>query len=1116
MSPRRTVLPDQMPLSWEVDESAPRYSAADLARALGNHPPTPEQAAVIEAPLGPEVVVAGAGSGKTETMAARVVWLVANGLVAPEQVLGLTFTRKAARELAARIRRRLQQLRARGHLGPAGPYDDSTPGDVSVATYDAYAQRIVAEHALRLGREPGTRLVTPAIAWQYATRVVETYDGPMDFVDYAFSTVVDAVLSLHGEMAGHLVTPAQLEDFTQRLIARVKEKPKVARTKGQLHAEVEGALRRQVARVQLLPIVEAFVAEKQRREAVDFADQAALAAQLAEEFPEVGERERDRYSVVLLDEYQDTSHAQLAMLRGLYGGKTAHPIVAVGDPCQSIYGWRGASAATLVAFGEQFRSGTGEAAPTRSLSTSFRNGASVLAVANVLAEPLRSGGLVVPELASHPSTGAGEVLASLHLTVDDEARDVAARINELWTADAPLRSAGGVGRTVAVLVRKRAQIDRIARSLRGYGLPVEVVGVGGLLATPAVTDVVATLRVLSDPSRGDALMRLLTGARWRIGPRDLDGLGRWARRLAAARAAGQPAEAAPEIAVDTSGERRRISADDIDQRSIIDALDALPQEGWFSPAGRRRMTALADELRTLRSRAAQPLVDLVADVVRTLGLDVEVAARTGDVTTSRADLDAFLDVAVGFADSGEGATLTAFLAFLDAADEEERGLEPGQVEIDDERIQVLTVHGAKGLEWDVVFVPGMVEGVLPAARAKDKAWLSDVGALPFPLRGDAAVLPELDVSGAADQGDVKAAFEQFMEDCGERARLEERRLAYVAVTRARQLLICSGYRWDETTKPREPGEYLQEIAAVCAAGAGSLPVWHGTVDVEGGNPVTAEPPSHAWPYDPLDDKRRTEIRAGANLVGLSLAALDSPAPMPQPVLEASYEWHRDVDLLLSERARRAARDEVLVELPERLSVSQLVSLRRDPSALARVIRRPVPRPPNPLARRGTAFHAWLESRFGRPQLLDVDELPGSADEQAEVDSDLEVLQNAFLASEWAEQQPVEVEVPFELVVAGVVVRGRADAVFPREEDGGEGIEVVDWKTGRVPRDPDELAVTSVQLAAYRLAWSQLTGLPLEQVRAAFHYVRQNTTIRPVDLLDREGLEALVTSVPLAP
>jgi DNA helicase-2/ATP-dependent DNA helicase PcrA len=219
-------------------------------------------------------------------------------------------------------------------------------------------------------------------------------------------------------------------------------------------------------------------------------------------------------------------------------------------------------------------------------------------------------------------------------------------------------------------------------------------------------------------------------------------------------------------------------------------------------------------------------------------------------------------------------------------------------------------------------------------------------------------------------------------------------------------------------------------------------------------------------------------------------------------------WARDVDVLLAERAAAADRRERVV-LPDHLSVSQLVELAADPDSLARRLRRPLPFPPNPLARRGTAFHTWLEQRFGASRLFDLDELPGAADEGAAPDADLTRLQEAFLASRWADRVPHDVEVPFEAKIDGLSVRGRMDAVFA-DDDGGWT--VVDWKTGAVP-DDDRLPALSVQLAAYRLAWAALTGTPVEKVRAAFHYVRQDHTLRPADLLDADGLRELVRTIP---
>ena len=227
-------------------------------------------------------------------------------------------------------------------------------------------------------------------------------------------------------------------------------------------------------------------------------------------------------------------------------------------------------------------------------------------------------------------------------------------------------------------------------------------------------------------------------------------------------------------------------------------------------------------------------------------------------------------------------------------------------------------------------------------------------------------------------------------------------------------------------------------------------------------------------------------------------------------------WDEEIALLLAERdelsrrRRSAVRD---VELPPRLSVSQLVQLRRDPAALARELRRPLPQEPVAIRRRGTRFHLWLEQRWGQQRLLDIEELPGSADDTAVPDTDLTALQDAFRKSPWWHRTPAELEVPFDLSLGPLVLRGRIDAVFTDSPDGL--VDVIDWKTGAPPRaaDANEQAARAVQLAAYRLAWHGLSGTPLDRIRAGFHYVGSGVTTAPVDLLGESELTALVLSVP---
>ncbi|MEV5411680.1 UvrD-helicase domain-containing protein [Thermopolyspora sp. NPDC052614] len=1095
----------------------------ELAERLGILPPTPEQTAVIEAPLEPMVVMAGAGSGKSETMAGRVVWLVANGLVRPERVLGLTFTRKAAAELAARVRKRLAGLAEAGLMER-----DALDGEPTVSTYHAYAARLVTDHALREALEPTMRLVSPAVAWQLASRVVGTYDGPMDRIDLAPASVTAAVLELAGEMAEHLCGADDVRavgEWLERMLAAVP---------GRATLLQQRSLRTQAMREQLLPLVEEYVRLKRAREVIDYGDQMALAARIASRHPEVGEIERGRFSVVLLDEYQDTSHAQLVLLRSLFGG--GHPVTAVGDPCQSIYGWRGASAGNLRRFATDFPAADGSPASVARLSMSFRNGERVLDVAARVQEPLRREAAApdqqVPVLRPGENrAGRGRVIAAFHETAEDEAAWIAEGVAALlghelapdglpWSENERDRTVRA--RDIAILARKRAQFPALRRALEARGIPVEVVGLGGLLTVPEVADIVATLRVLYDPGAGDALVRLLAGARWRIGPRDLHQLGEVARELDRQLRSGPDGTEGPDGGPDgRSDGGSGGAADPLDQAlaelkaergSLIDALDELPDRPeWlarFSPAAQERLPRLALELRVLRAHAGQPLPDLITEVERRLGLDIEVAARGGGPLAARADLDAFLDAAARFAGDSEDATLGAFLAYLKAAETEEFGLEAGRVGETDS-VKLMTVHASKGLEWPVVIVPGLSRAttqkgalakgsIFPATPVTNSRWTENPRKLPYPLRGDGADLPVLRSLTKEDLAD-------FEEQCRERDLLEERRLAYVAVTRAHFLLIASGYRWGASSKPLEPSEFLLEIRD---AGA-EVRRWADDPVAGAENPLLARPPEAAWPMRP-GGPRYEAVLAGARMVEEAMADdVVAVAPVGQEA-ERMLAWARDAELLLREREQFARRGGGAVELPAHLSVSSLVTLASDPRALARQIRRPVPKKPAPLARRGTAFHRWLETRWGQQRLIDDFELPGMTDEPTDAEVELSELQARFEESEWARRRPIDQEVPFETTIGGQLVRGRMDAVF-RE---GDGYVVVDWKTGERPRG-EAARAAEVQLAAYRIAWADLAGVPLDRVSAAFHYVRHNQTVRPVDLLDARGLAALIETVPIA-
>ncbi|MGW5608520.1 UvrD-helicase domain-containing protein [Streptomyces sp. NPDC003753] len=1154
-----------------------RITDPEQLKELLGIPFTPEQTACITAPPAPQVIVAGAGSGKTTVMAARVVWLVGTGQVAPEQVLGLTFTNKAAGELAERVRKALIKA---GVTDPDVIDPDNPPGEPVISTYHAFAGRLLTDHGLRIGLEPTSRLLADATRYQLAARVLREAPGPYPSLTRSFPDLVGDLLTLDAELAEHLVTPEDLRAHDAELLRTLEG---VRLTNADLRKVPETA----AARRELAELVIRYRAAKRERDLLDFGDQIALSAELAG-LPEVGRILRDEFRVVLLDEYQDTSVAQRVLLAGLFGGGSGHPVTAVGDPCQAIYGWRGASVANLDDFPEHFPHADGRPATRQALSENRRSGGRLLDLANGLAAPLRAMHAGVEALRPAPGAERDGLVRCALLRTHSEEID--------WIADslAHLVRTGTAPGEIAVLCRTATDFAQIQGALVARDIPVEVVGLSGLLHLPEVADLVAVCEVLQDPGANASLVRLLTGPRWRIGPRDLALLGRRARFLVShARVDG-----------DEDPDRRLAAAvegvDPSEVISLADALDTfleLPMEAEreddglpFSPDARVRFARLAAELRDLRRSLADPLMDVLHRVLAVTGLEVELSASPHALAARRREtLSNFLDIAASFAANEPDASLLAFLGFLRTAAQYEKGLDnalPGG----ENTVKVLTAHKSKGLEWDVVAVPGLVKGTFPSAQGREK-WTAQGKVLPHALRGDADTLPDVETWNSR-------GLKAFHEAMKEHQHTEELRLGYVTFTRPRSLLLGSGHWWGPAQKrPRGPSDFLQALYEHCEAGHGEIEVWADPPAEDEENPALHEAATdHAWPL-PLDEAALARRRAAAATVLAHLeqvashegahpaadhapSAYDDPEWPPPPDDEDLYDdldgeetalgalppaeeetawdswtthrpappsaatharvpagdgiptvpharrhppedapllireeartvasWDRDLDALTREllRARAAVTD---VPLPPSLTASQVLRLAADPDGLAQELARPMPRPPQPAARRGTRFHAWVEARFEalRLPMLEPEELPGSDAEIAD-ERDLEALKDAFERTPYAHRTPYRVEAPFQLGIAGRVVRGRIDAVYRVDGEDGTQYEIVDWKTSRA-RTADPL-----QLALYRLAWAEQQGVPLDAVRAAFLYVRSGEVVRPEGLPDRAALERLLLAGP---
>ena len=844
-----------------------RYSADDVAELLGQRfAPTDEQRDVIHADERPTLVVAGAGSGKTETMSARVVWLIANGFVAPGEVLGLTFTRKAAGELSVRIRDRIELLREKGRA-PAS----HDPLDVpTVSTYNSFANALFRENSLVIGREADGVLLGEAAAWRLARTVVgRSTDARLLDSDHSLDKLTTAVLSL-----AHALSDNDVQDPAEvvRLAAEFQEVLTLpAGSRSDPYGKAVDAVELIADLPLLVDLAVEFAAEKRRRGYIEYSDQVAFALQAVKRRGEsIAAEYRSRYRVVLLDEYQDTSFIQTDLLAGLFHG---HAVMAVGDPNQSIYGWRGASADNLDDFSRAF-TGSAGVAKTYPLTTSWRNPTRVLDAANLIAAPLNAKARVeVKPLGARAGAPAGAIDVGFEQTIVDEAAAVAQWFRAQFAAavDEPP--------TAAILMRSWTRTDVFTKALRDAGIRYHVLGLGGLLEQPAVVDLVCALKVLVDPDAGSELLRLLAGARWRIGVRDLQalrGLAGWLEKR----------DFRQQLLDGEVRQHLRGSVAEDEGASIVEALDfigtARPGHGAlaeFSAVGLERLRAAATQFDELRGRLGLDLLDLVTLVIQELNLDIEV--RANEAASGQAGLDAFLGLARGFtAGDDAGAGVRAFLDWLYEAEGRERfsprteAPEPGSV-------QVLTIHGSKGLEWDLVAVPRLVTDELPGSYRDGAGWVR-FGQLPYDFRGDSAALPALAWRTAETQKQFADNIETFKGELREHHLDEERRLAYVAITRARERLLLSGAYWSTQAKPRQPSTYLLELRDQQLLPADALPDLasdENPLDAELADPVL-------WPKNPLHG-REAAVRAAADAVRARLELGPGDA-----CIIPKGEWHR--------------------------------------------------------------------------------------------------------------------------------------------------------------------------------------------------------------------------------
>jgi len=1032
-----------------------------------------EQWNVVSSPLAPAVIVAGAGSGKTTSMAARVAYLVSVAGVPPSSILGLTFTNKAAAALGAAVRTAVNAA-----------YE--TTDDLEfpqVMTYNAFASRIVAEFGLRRGIEPDSQVLTDGarehLAYRWICSVPPGRISDPTVLGNKPHTLTTMLLDLDNRLAELAVSPEALIAWDSELLEFLGPSP--AQKSGQEMRET--SLKRRV----LAELVREWRDYKLSRAVMDFSDQLRYANELMATFPDIPTAIRERYRAVLLDEYQDTSIAQRHLMDALFGDGFA--LTAVGDPCQAIYGWRGASVDNIESFTRHFA--TPDLVPqVFTLRENRRSAPAILHHANDISSALRSQHRGVEPLAARATQhGEGDVLVGLFSSQSEEIEWITQHIAELRARES--------SESIAVLAGTAEHIVRIDAALRLSGIPTQVHGAAALLAQPAVRDVRAWLEIIHEPTANAAFLRIAAGPRWRLGPRDLAALGARAAELADSR--GRSTATSVEEALNDAVE----GGDTIEITSLTDALlDLGPAVADMSAEAVARCHELGALLTALRSYTYEPLAEFLLRVMSTIGIDVEV--RVQQSTSQRVDfmqadaLASFIEFASSYTEIDSRIGLGAFLVRLSEAERFDVRIELDQF-VRAGAVQLMTIHKAKGLEFDHVVVPFVGKGIFPNGKGRS-AWPTSASVVPWPLREDAP--PGLHTFPDRSEGEVRAkhlnAYKDVLKALDE---VEVDRLAYVALTRSHKSVAVTGHWWRAGRSTIIGPHRILEASFAYATGEQEHPGTARVVQwIDDPGPVNtdqqAESSAQPWPA-PVTSDYRERLQSAAERVN---AAHAMPAELPARESDRATadRWHRLMSALRAETQARLDPDRT-VRLGPMVGATTFLRALRDPQAVALDTARPMPRQPSPAAARGTAWHAWVESTYGQRSLLDPDDLPGSADQDIVTDQQLSALQAAFEKSPYATMDPVAIERAFALVIAGRVVNGRIDAVFRT----AEGYDVVDWKTGGTSSlDPRQLAI-------YRLAWATIAHVPWRTVDAAFVMVATGEVIRPDTDADVEALLAMM-------
>jgi DNA helicase-2/ATP-dependent DNA helicase PcrA len=699
---------DQLPAWRELVPvmDAPTGAATGMAALLGGL--NADQLRAVTHGDGPLLVVAGAGTGKTQVITRRIAWLIASHRARPSEILALTFTDKAADEMATRV----DQLVPYGYT------------DTAISTFHAFGDRIIREYALELGLPPDLRVLSRAEVVIFLREHLYAFELDRYRPLGDPTRFLSALASLFSRCKDEDVSPEAFLAHADALVLAADELRAEAPPEGDASEAADAALEEARRQRELARAFATYQALLAANGCIDFGDQVALALRLVRESPAARTEIARRFKYILVDEFQDTNRAQAELVAAL--AEPHRNVTVVGDDDQAIYAFRGAAIDNILDFEARYgrtrtvvlRRNYRSLAPILDASYRLirRNDPERLEVRTGVVKRLR------PERSRRaPAPVRLEAFATGAEEADWIAADIARRIAE-----------GATPRDHAVLVRANGHADAVLRALNMAGIPWRFSGASGLYGRPDVRVLMAFLRAVADPDSSVDVYALCSSELVAMDGQDLSAIVNAARRR---------------------------------NRSVWAVLEELIEQPGLirvRPATRTAIASfVADLRRYIELSHERPAGEVLYAFLRGSGMLARLAAsHTAGAEEGLADVARFFDIirAQSALLSDDRAVFVArhLQTLIDAGDD------PPTADLDPhaDAVAVLTVHKAKGLEFPVVYMPGLVAGRFPGNG-----------------RSEPLGLPE-----GLGRGEPMTS---------ERSLAEERRLFYVALTRARDEVVLS-------------------------------------------------------------------------------------------------------------------------------------------------------------------------------------------------------------------------------------------------------------------------------------------------------------------------------------